>query len=110
MYRYKAVVRSVYDADTIRCDIDLGCKVWLHNEPLRLYGIDAPELRGFEREDGLMARDWLRKRLPEGAEIIIDTKKDSKGKYGRWLAVVHLDGENLNEKLVKSGHAIWAKY
>lgn len=110
MYEYRAVVRSVYDADTIRVDIDLGCNVWLHDEPLRLYGIDAPELRGSEREAGLVARDWLRKRLPEGAEITIDTKKDRKGKYGRWLAIVYLDGEDLNEALVESGHAIRAKY
>jgi len=110
MYEYHAVVRSVYDADTIRADIDLGCKVWLRDEPLRLWGINAPEVRGDERQQGIKARDWLRERLPEGKEITIKTHKDTKGKYGRWLATLFLDGVNLNAALVEYGHAIKADY
>ena len=104
-YTYRARVRSIYDADTIRCDIDLGASVWLHNEPLRLFGINAPEVRGIEREAGLRSRDWLRERLPEGSEVVVETIKDAKGKFGRYLARVHVGGVCLNDELVTLGLA-----
>ncbi len=44
LYLYKAKIISVYDGDTCRVDIDLGLKVWIKNEKLRLLRIDAPEL------------------------------------------------------------------
>ena len=104
-YIYKARIVSVYDADTIRCDIDLGFGAWIMNQPLRLYGINAPEVRGAQRESGLMARDFLREYL-EGAEVTIQTHKARpKGKYGRWLAVVYADDVNINELLVSEGLA-----
>ena len=33
---YSAKVVRVYDGDTLFADIDLGMRVWLRNEPLRL--------------------------------------------------------------------------
>ena len=110
MYEYKANVCSVYDADTIRVDIDLGCGVWLRNEPLRLFGINAPELRGPERPEGLASRDFMRGLLPAGREIVIRTVKDKKGKFGRYLATVLRDGENLNDLLVAEGYAEAREY
>ena len=49
LYYYRARVKSVYDGDTCTVDIDLGLRVWLKGEKLRLYGINASELRGSER-------------------------------------------------------------
>ena len=46
MFEYKAIVISVYDADTITVDIDLGFHIWARSEKIRLFGIDAPEVRG----------------------------------------------------------------
>ncbi len=60
LYVYKADVTEVYDADTITADIDLGFHTWRKDEKLRLYGIDAPEVRGKSRPQGLLSRDWLR--------------------------------------------------
>ena len=111
---YNAVVVSVYDADTIRMDIDLGMNTWIKNEPIRLYGIDAPEVRGEEREEGLISRDYVRELLPAGAEVVIATRKDKKGKYGRYVADVYYsqDGKqvSLNEDLVDKGLAEWVSY
>ena len=39
-----------------------------------------------------------------GAERI-DWGKDAKRKYGRYVGVVYLDGEDVNEELVRLGHA-----
>lgn len=110
-YQYAAHVISVYDGDTCRVDIDLGFHTWIHNERIRLARIDTPELRGAEREAGLMARDYLRK-LVLDCDVRIETNRDRQGKYGRFLAemwVARPDGSYLhvNEDLVAAGHAVY---
>ncbi|MCB0287156.1 MAG: nuclease, partial [Calditrichaeota bacterium] len=59
-YHYQAIVTSVYDGDTCTVDIDLGFSMWIKGEKLRLFRINAPEIRGAEREKGLVSRDFLR--------------------------------------------------
>jgi len=114
LYRYRAEVRSVYDGDTCTVDIDLGLGTWIHGEKLRLYRINAPELRGAEREAGLRSRDFLRSQI-DGQEIYIQTIKDRKGKYGRYLAEIWLEGEdgvaiNVNDLMVAQGQAVYKEY
>lgn len=103
MYNYKAHIKDVYDGDTVTAVVDLG---FLHYQEmkLRLYGIDTPEMRGEEREQGIVVRDIVRG-LILGKEVEIHTKKDKQGKYGRYLATIILDGLNINEWLVENGHA-----
>jgi len=107
-YRYRAIVTNVYDGDTITVNIDLGFSIWMFDQKLRLFGIDTPELRGEEREEGLVVRDYVREKIPVGSDIIIETVKDKTGKYGRYLATVFYynalyDGSiNLNEELLKN--------
>jgi micrococcal nuclease len=114
LYFYKATVKSVYDGDTVTVDIDLGIKTWIHEEKLRLYRINAPELRGDEREAGLKSRDYLRS-LIDGKEIFIETIKDKQGKYGRYLAEIWLKQENdtwinINDLMVNDGYAEYHDY
>mgnify|MGYP001180110611 CR=1 FL=1 len=106
MYEYKALVTKVYDADTITVDIDLGFGVVLKKQKIRLKGINAPEVRGAERKLGIISRDELRKRILD-KQVIIKTYRDKKGKYGRWLASVHVSGsdESINDWLIKEGLA-----
>ena len=104
LYEYRAIVTKVYDGDTIWADVDLGFYVWKKDEHLRLLGINAPEVRGEERPQGLVARDALAGRIM-GKEVIIRTEKDRRGKYGRFLAWVWLEGENINRWMVEHGHA-----
>jgi len=111
MYEYHAWVRSIYDADTIRFDIDLGFGTRLINQSVRLFGIDAWEVRGPERPLGIQARDAVAVLLIKGDLVTLQTYKDKKGKYGRWLADIYLtDGTHLNEWLVSNGHAEKATY
>ena len=113
LYNYRAQVRSVYDGDTCRADIDLGLSVVVKNEPLRLARINAPELRGSDRPQGLAARDFLRD-LIDGHEVLIQTKKDDKGKYGRYIVEIWRDDNgtwrNVNDELVAAGHAQFRDY
>ena len=114
LYLYKAHVTDVYDADTITVDIDLGFNTWIKDERIRLARIDAPEVRGKEKIEGKAARDWLRERIL-GKEILLRTVKskkgaDSKGKFGRYLGEVIINDVNMNDELVKVGHAEYREY
>lgn len=104
-FTYRAIVQGVYDGDTITVDLDLGLWTWRKGEKLRLFGIDTPELRGPERDEGLAVRDWLREQIPIGSEIVVETIRDKSGKFGRLLAVIWKEGRNINEELVNSGRA-----
>ena len=113
-YWYEATVVSTYDADTTTLLVDLGFSVTL-KQKFRLYGIDAWEVRGAERVEGLVARDYLRSRMPPGTTVHIRTIKDKRGKYGRYLCVIWVEDElgkmvNLNNDLVAKGHAEFALY
>lgn len=71
---------------------------------LRLYGIDAPER---EQPHGERAAKALAQRVANRHidAVIVDTDD-----YGRKVATVYLDGENLNLWLVEQGHAWWYRY
>jgi endonuclease YncB( thermonuclease family) len=105
MYEYAAVIRSIYDGDTCRADVDLGFGVWISDMALRLLGIDAPELG---KPGGKEARDFLRELMPIGSTVTIRTHKDATEKYGRMLAEIWDDDTmpSLNAVMVASGHAV----
>lgn len=103
-YWYDAQIIDVYDGDTVTIDIDLGFDAHVLNQKFRLYGVDAPELRGENKEAGKTAKQALKERVL-GKEVLIHTIKDKKDKYGRWLCEIWLDGENINQWLIDSGHA-----
>lgn len=113
LYHYKAKVISIYDGDTIRLDIDLGLKTWIRNEPIRLARINAPELRGSERAAGIEARDFLRSLIQE-KDVVVQTLKDDKGKYGRYLGEILFEKDgawiNINDLMVQNGHAEYKEY
>ena len=113
LFHYTAHVQSVYDGDTCRVDIDLGLGIWIRNEKLRLVRINAPEMTGPEKARGAASRDFLRE-LIDGQEIIIETVKDRRGKYGRYLAELWIEQSsgwlNVNDALVAGGHAIYQEY
>ncbi len=107
MYTYKALVKSIYDGDTIRVDIDLGFGVIFSDQSIRLLGVDTPEIRGEQRLQGLVSRNFVVERIPVGSYITIDTIKDRKEKFGRYLGTIYYGEEqkNLNEELIQSGMA-----
>lgn len=104
MYRYRARVISVYDGDTITVDIDLGFNLTRSKVKIRLANIDTPEIRGDQRDEGLKARDALREKILQ-KDVIVETIKDKTGKYGRYLGIIWLDEENVNQWLISEGYA-----
>ena len=114
LYHYRATIVSVYDGDTCTVDIDLVLSASIRGEKLRLIRINAPELRGSERPEGLKSRDHLRD-LILGKVVLLQTIKDRREKYGRYLAEIWLEQKsgvplNVNDAMVKDGHAKYQKY
>ena len=112
-YHYRATVTSVYDGDTCTVDLDLGLSITLHKQKICLNRINAPELRGRSQRRGRAARDFLRGVIQE-KEVLLQTIKDRKGKYGRYLGEIWLkQGRrmvNVNDLLVTEGHAKFVEY
>jgi len=111
LYYYQATVVRILDGDTIDCLIDLGFTS-SRKERLRLARINAPEVRGSEREAGLLAKAWLQSKVAIGDEILIRTSKSDS--FGRYIAEIFIqNGEellNISDELVKVGHAEYREY
>lgn len=117
-YTYEAQLVRVIDADTVILNVDLGFEHWLHNQRFRLYGIDTPETRTLDADEkarGLAAKAWLEQRIAAGmaadGRLVVQSiqndrfKTDAQDSFGRWLAILFLNGENLNETMMEEGHA-----
>jgi len=107
-YVYRARITRVVDGDTVDADIDLGFGVTTHQR-LRLLGINAPETRGETRDAGDAATEHLTEMLALGP-VTVQTVKDKRGKFGRYLAVVQVETLSgvisANAELVTNGHAV----
>ena len=106
MYEYRATIKEVYDGDTITAIVDLGFYTQMTIK-VRLSGINAPELRGGEKDAGLKSRDRLAE-LVLGKEVTLKTYRDKREKYGRWLADVYVADQviSVNRQLINEGLAV----
>lgn len=108
MYKIDKNDISIYDGDTITVTLDLGFNI-KKREKIRFYGINAPELKGIERADGLISKTFLKSLIDDAIlkdkNIYIKTIKDSQEKYGRYLGVLFIEDLNVNLKLVEEGFA-----
>ena len=113
LYCYRAEVLRVIDGDSLSLNVRLGFDVSLKMS-VRLYGIDTAETRRVRggTEDlkalGRFAKQFVNNLLPVGTEVTIKTSLDSKGKFGRVLATVVIDGDfdSLNDFMVAERLAI----
>ncbi|VGO22717.1 thermonuclease family protein [Pontiella sulfatireligans] len=113
LYHYKALITAAYDGDTVTAELDLGLKAAIKGEKLRLHRINTPEVRGPEKVAGKVSRDYLRSRIL-GQTVLVETFKDKRGKYGRYLAEIWLPENggytNINDELVAQGFAEYKEY
>ena len=114
MYEYSCKIVRVVDGDTVDVDIDLGFGVWMHNERVRLHGIDTPESRTRDLEEkkfGLLAKDQVEHFLPKGSIQTLVTVKDKVGKFGRILGKFKIEDHQyptpttINEWMIRHHHA-----
>ena len=115
--RYNVKLLKVVDGDTVDVDIDLGFGVWLHDERVRIMGIDTPESRTSDKVEkvfGLAAKNRLKELLEEGALLVTTEDKkgeDMKGKFGRILGdfiVEEYEGQpkRVTDILIEEGHCV----
>ena len=120
IYIYKAELIRVVDGDTVELIIDQGFSNFT-KQTMRLYGIDAPEMRTAE---GKAAKAWLWEALQPLEAIYVQTiqlsTKAKRDKYGRFLAVLYgelgdidanrpmktpVSPASINAQMITVGHA-----
>ena len=97
----KVFIENCYDGDT--------CTT-LKGETIRLACIDTPELKGkrAKPKEAIAAKNFLNEMI-RGKKVSI--RRITEDKYGRTVGELIFNGENLQELLVKEGHAeIYKKY
>ena len=115
--RYNVKLLKVVDGVTVDVDIDLGFGVWLHDERVRIMGLDTPESRTSDKVEkvfGLAAKNRLKELLEEGALLVTTEDKkgeDMKGKFGRILGdfiVEEYEGQprRVTEVMIEEGHCV----
>ncbi len=92
---YRALVLRVVDGDTVWLQPEGGGEV----RKTRIEGIDAPEIC---QTDGRAARDTLRSLL---LRQWVDVRSMQRDVYGRDLARVHWQGQDVGEWMVREGWA-----
>jgi len=110
---YDVHVVKVVDGDTVDVDIDLGFKIQLKDERVRIMGIDTPESRTSDRVEklfGVAAKNRLYSLLEKDAKLITTEDKDGedmKGKFGRILGDFRAaDGRLVTEIMIEEGHCV----
>jgi len=99
-------VTSIYDADTFRVNIKDWPDVIGLRVPVRVLGVDAPEIRGKCQAEKIAAREakQFTVRALRSAKVI-ELRNIKRGKYFRLLADVFVDGKSLGKGLIKAAHA-----
>jgi len=102
----KVELASVYDGDTFR--VHLACKygVFCKTIPIRVRGVDCPEIKGGSAETKAFAKQakaFTKKFLTSGKILLRNCGRD---KYFRLLCDVKVNGQSLGEELLKAGHAV----
>ena len=99
-------VRSVYDGDTFRVDIAGWPPIVGDNMPIRIFGIDCPEMNSKDPDERYMARkarEFTKNKLLS-AEVVYLVNMQ-RGKYFRIVAIVLVDGKSLGDMLLEAGLA-----
>lgn len=95
-----------YDADTITVSIPNIHKFFGEKISVRLFGVDAPEIKTKDKCEKRLAREakeYVASVLSKSKRIdLVDVKKD---KYFRLLSDVIIDGQSLRSLLFKHNYA-----
>lgn len=94
-----ALVYNCVDGDTVDIETDLGFSVKVRHR-FRLARINTPE-RG--------AAGWAEATAALRAKVqgkVCTIQSEKLDKYGRYLAEIIVDGENINDYLVVNGFAV----
>lgn len=106
-YTYRARVLRVIDGDTFHAEIDLGFDTF-QRHTVRLHGLDTPELPSPEGKAAKIRTEELLALAADGeGYIVLQSIKDRREKYGRYLARVPTNAErswDVAAQLIAEGH------
>ncbi|MCT2559230.1 thermonuclease family protein [Tsuneonella sp. YG55] len=101
---FRLVDPDAHDGDTIDSE---------NERPVRLWGVDAPELDqpGFDRQGnpvqiGRQSRDWLQGEIANAGSVNLDSVQGHS--YGRLVGPVELDGTDAGLAALRTGNALVA--
>lgn len=102
----KVTLASVYDGDTFRVHLSCRYGVFCKTMPIRVRGVDCPEMRGVPPETKALAKQakqFTKDFLTSGKILLRTCGRD---KYFRLLCDVKVNGKSLGEELIKAGLAV----
>jgi endonuclease YncB( thermonuclease family) len=100
-------VTSIYDGDTFRVNINSWPAIVGNRIPVRVNGVDTPELRGKcqkEKELARKAKQFTVSMLRSTRKI--ELRNIKRGKYFRIVADVLVNGKSLGKNLINNGLAV----
>ncbi len=100
---FAAKVISIHDGDTFTIELSKEYALIGKSIPIRVFGIDAPELSGknpCEKEKALKAKEALRELLTSKKKVTLKNVK--RDKYFRLLADVYSDGKSVSDAMLKA--------
>ena len=110
---------SCYDGDTCRVNLPRSAfndnwayELFGHNIPIRVEGIDTPEIRGKcqkEKDLAYEARDLVRGLFDNAQTITLtidDNPKEVRGKYFRIVGRLIADGQDISDLLIQQQWAV----
>lgn len=105
LYNYRISITKVIDGDTVVADVDLGFRVILRDQRIRLARINAPEMHGESKQQGELSKVALMNKI-FGKKVTMRSYKSDREKYGRLLGELYLeDGTCVNDWLVSESLA-----
>ncbi len=110
LYLYKGEILNWYDGDTFTANVDLGFKIY-SKVRIRLARINSWEINSessYRRRFAKHARAFAQKNFPIRSEILISSKR--KDRYGRWLAEVEFNGQNISDFFLETNEKGFEKY
>jgi len=99
-----AEVTSIYDGDTFRVNIAGYPNIIDERIPVRINGIDTPELRGKSQQEKVLATKakQITVKMLRNAKVI-ELRNMHRGKYFRIVADVYTDGKSVAKELANKG-------
>lgn len=100
---FTAKILSIYDGDTMTVSIDRLPDVFGMEIPIRIYGIDTPEIRSSKKIEAVIARDFVESMCPIGSKTKLSNIR--RDKYFRLDADVNCNGKDVATELLKNNMA-----
>ncbi|MDR6225144.1 thermonuclease family protein [Desmospora profundinema] len=101
---YSSHIKRVVDGDTVHLTEPV-----FGSTKVRMLSIDTPETNFNGKSQGRygeMATERLKELLPIGTEVDIVFEDEAKDTFGRLLAYIRKNGQNINLQMVREGYAV----